>query len=104
LNERVLRCVYAAIDESNEDRQDRPPLEKSLDTAIHGNASAFDSLGLINFVVAVEEGVERDLGVPIMISDERALSQDPNPFETVGTLVAYIDVLLSEQVARDAAS
>jgi acyl carrier protein len=97
MNEKVLSCVYAAIDEANEDRQDLPPLEKSLETPIHGTASGLDSLGLINFVVAVEEGVERDVGVPIVLSDDRSLSQEPNPFESVQALVQYIDLLVAEQ-------
>jgi acyl carrier protein len=101
MNEKVLQCVYAAIDEANEDRQgDLPPLEKSVETPIHGTASGLDSLGLINFVVAVEEGVERELGTEIVLSDDRSLSQEPSPFESVGALVDYIDVLLSEQRQR----
>jgi hypothetical protein len=97
MNEKVLTCVYAALDEANEDRQGLPPLEKSLETPIHGSASGLDSLGLINFVVAVEEGVERDVGAAIVLSDDRALSQERNPFESVRALVDYIDVLVSEQ-------
>lgn len=100
MNEKVLQCVYAAIDEANEDRQDLPPLEKSPETPVHGTDSGLDSLGLINFVVAVEEGIERDFGATIVLSDDRALSQEPSPFERVGTLVAYIDLLLSEQLQR----
>jgi len=102
MNEKVLRCVYAAIDETNAERPDLPPLEKSPDTPIHGSASEFDSLALINFIVAVEEGVERELGVPIVLSDDRSLSRDPSPFESIATLVDYVDGLLSEQLARDA--
>lgn len=97
MNEKVLACVYAAIDEANEDRQDLPQLEKSLETPIHGTASGLDSLGLINFVVAVEEEIDRDLGVTITLSDDRSLSQEPSPFESVRTLVEYIDVLIAEQ-------
>lgn len=97
MNEKVLSCVYGAIDEANEDRADAPPLVKAPETPIHGTADGLDSLGLINFVVAVEEGVERDLGVAIMLSDDRALSQEPSPFESVAALVEYIDVLLAEQ-------
>lgn len=95
----ILDCIYAAIDEANLDRGDRPPVEKSLDAPIHGSESGFDSLGLINFVVAVEEDVERELGIAVVLSDDRALAQEPSPFTTVGTLVAYIEQLLSEQRA-----
>jgi acyl carrier protein len=99
MNEKVLSCVYEALDEGNEERQEQalPPLEKSPTTPIHGTESGFDSLSLINFVIAVEDGLERDFGVPIMLSDDRALSQEPSPFETVQTLVAYIEALLAEQ-------
>lgn len=99
MNEKVLSCVYEALDESNEERSEQglPLLEKSPATPIHGTESGFDSLALINFVIAVEEGLERDFGVPIMLSDDRALSQEPSPFEVVQTLVAYIESLLAEQ-------
>ncbi len=47
MRELVMQCVYVAIDEANDDRQDLPPLEKSLDTPLHGTSSGLDSLGLI---------------------------------------------------------
>lgn len=97
MNEEVLDCVYAAIDEANEDRQDLPPLEKSPDTTIFGSDSKLDSLGFINFLVALEEVAERELGVPIVLSDERSLAEEPSPFESVRSLVAYMEKLLGEQ-------
>jgi acyl carrier protein len=97
--EEVLDCVYRALDESNEDRreQDLPPLEKSPSTPIHGTESGFDSLGLINFVIAVEESLEQRLGVPVVLSDDRAHTHEPSPFESIQTLTGYIDLLLTEQ-------
>lgn len=97
MNERILACVYSAIDEANEDRLDFPPLEKSLDTRIYGDEQALDSLGLVNFVVAVEENVERSLGVQIALSDERSLALEPSPFRKVGALVEYVESLIREQ-------
>lgn len=97
MNEKVLQCVYGAIDEANEDRDGRPPLEKAPETEIHGSANGLDSLGLINFVVAVEEGVERDFGTALVLSDDRSLSQEPSPFKSVATLTEYIELLLAEQ-------
>jgi acyl carrier protein len=97
MNDKALECVYAAIDEANEDRPDLLPLEKSFETPIHGTESGLDSLGLINFLIAVEEGIERSFGVFVSLSDDRALSREPSPFESVRTLVGYIEDLLSEQ-------
>jgi acyl carrier protein len=98
MNQQVVECLYLAIDDINRDRGDKPPLEKSLDTPIYGTASDLDSLGLINFVVAAEEEVERSFDVPIMLGDDRALSAEPSPFQSIGTLAAYVESLLEEQL------
>lgn len=96
MNQKVVDCIYAALDEANLSRNGGPPIVKSPDTPIHGTASGLDSLGLINFIVAVEENVEREFGTPIMLSDERALAQEPSPFDSVRELAAYLDILLAE--------
>jgi acyl carrier protein len=97
VNEKVLQCIYEAIDEANLSRDGSPPIEKSLETPIQGAEGGLDSLGLINFVVAVEEAVERELGVAIVLGDDRALDQDPSPFESVRALAAYTETLIDEQ-------
>lgn len=97
MNEKVLECIYAAIDDANQDRDGKEPLEKSLDTPIHGAESGLDSLGLVNFIVIVEEGLEQVFDSPLMLSDERALDADPSPFLSVRTLAKYIETLLGEQ-------
>lgn len=91
-----MDCIYAAVDEANLDRGDEPPLQKAPDTPIHGSASGLDSLGLINFIVAVEENVENATGVPIVLGDDRALAQEPSPFSSIGVLADYVEVLLRE--------
>ncbi len=97
MQQKVIECIYAALDEVNQDRGDAPPLEKSPKTPIHGSESALDSLGLVNFVVVVEENVEQAFDVPIVLGDDRALSRDPSPFESVEELADYITTLLEEQ-------
>jgi acyl carrier protein len=99
MNDEVLRCVYVAIDEANQDRREFAPLEKSPDADIHGTATGLDSLGLINFLVATEEALEQEFGVPVVLSDDRALSQEPSPFRTVSSVVEYAEALLREQRA-----
>lgn len=97
MNQKVVECIYAAVDEANLDRDGKPPIEKTLNTPIHGAQSGLDSLGLINFIVAVEENVERELGVAVVLGDDRALEQDPSPFESIGALAEYTETLVSEQ-------
>lgn len=97
MSERVLTCIYAALDEANKDRDDLPPLEKSLDTEIHGGEGSLDSLQLINFLVAVEENVERDFGAQVTLTDERVLARESSPLESVRLLAGYLEELLSER-------
>ena len=97
MDERILKCIYEAIDEANEDRADLPPLQKSPETTLHGSAGDLDSLGLINFLVAAEEGIEREFGVEVSLSDNRSISREPSPFESVETLATYIETLLAER-------
>jgi len=95
MNQRVLECIYAAIDEANLEGLD-PPMGKAPETPVHGNGSNLDSLGLINFVVAVEENVEQAFGVSIVLGDERALDLQPSPFDSVAALADYVETLLGE--------
>ena len=93
---KVLDCIYAAVDEVNEDREDLPPLTKEPGTPIHGAESGLDSLGLINFVVALEEELENRFGMTIVLSDDQALLAEPSPFRTIGSLSEYIELRIEK--------
>lgn len=60
------------------------------DTVLLGEGGAVDSLGLVRLVMTVERQVEDDFGVPLSLTDEKAMSQRNSPFRTVGTLTDYI--------------
>jgi len=70
----------------------------NFDTTIYGNDSRLDSLGLINLIVAVEQNIEDEFDVTITLADDRAMSQKRSPFNTVGTLTNYIEILLKEEL------
>lgn len=96
MNEKIVECLYAAIDEINRGRSGDTPLTKSPDAALYGSSSELDSLGLVNFVVAAEEKIEQAFGLSIVLADDRALSHEPSPFGSVRALADYIEVLLKE--------
>jgi len=95
--ERILSSVYAAIDEVNLMRKDAEPVRKSLDTPLIGSSSQLDSLGFVNFIVALETNLEQEAGVVLDLADSRALSQENSPFRSVGALAEYIAGLLEEK-------
>ena len=71
-------------------------LEKSPQTILFGKGGQLDSLGLVSFIVEVEQKIEEELGVSITLADERAMSQKSSPFLTLQTLSEYVSLLLKE--------
>ena len=94
--EKVIQAIFDAIDEINEQRPEGQQLEKAADTVLFGEAGVLDSLGLVNLIIAVEQGIEDAFGVSLTLADEKAMSQKNSPFKSVKTLAAYASVLMEE--------
>lgn len=95
--EAVLASIYAAVDEINALRPPSRQLPKSPDTELVGPAGLLDSLGFVNFIVAVEVNVEQQSGISINLADQQAMSQENSPFRTISTFAEYISRLLEEK-------
>ena len=98
MKKQIIKIIYDAIDELNNELDDEFKLVKSEKTALFGKSSSLDSLGLINLVVAVEQNIEDEFDVTITLADERAMSQEKSPFMNIGSLVEYIGILLNEKL------
>ncbi len=91
----ITQSLFNVIDEFNRTLPAEKRLEKALDTTLFGK-NGLDSIGLVNLIVAAEQRIEEDFGIPISLADERAMSQEKSPFRTVDTLANYIALLLKE--------
>lgn len=87
---KVTQVVFSAIDDLNQQLPGGDALKKAPETALFGRGSPLDSLGLVNLIVGVEQGVAEELGAEVSLADERAMSQTSSPFRTVGSLVDYV--------------
>ncbi len=98
IEDKIIQAIYAAIDEVNPQLEDEKRIRtKSLATPLFGGESGMlDSLSLVTLCVSIEEKIEDKFQIPIMITDERALSQKRSPFLTIKTLSDYLQLLLSE--------
>ena len=96
MQKKIIDLIFDTIDKFNNEYSDELQLEKSSHTALLGQGSKLDSLGLINLIVAVEQNVEDEFGISITLADERAMSQEVSPFRTVGSLADYIEIILVE--------
>jgi acyl carrier protein len=55
-----------------------------------------DSMGLVTFVIDLEERLQDDLGIAVALATDRALSQRQSPFRNVSTLTDYVLELVAE--------
>lgn len=93
----VLKVIFQAIENLNEERSANEKIALSEDTALFGGTSALDSLSLVSVIVDVEANIQSEFGIAAMLTDDRAMSRKVSPFSTVATLADYIIELLSEE-------
>ncbi|MEP7028975.1 MAG: acyl carrier protein [Candidatus Eisenbacteria bacterium] len=92
--EDVTRSVFAALAEYNASETTQVP--PAAGTVLLGPEGAVDSLGLVRLVMLVERRAQDDFGVPVSLTDEKAMSQRNSPFRSVGALVEYLVQQLNE--------
>jgi acyl carrier protein len=70
MEEKVQTVLNCAIDRVNELLPTGEPLSKEKDTVLLGQSGKLDSMGFVNLVVAIEEELEKQLGVRAALADE----------------------------------
>jgi acyl carrier protein len=88
-DDEIQRVVLQAMHGVNLGRGEADQIVVSPDAPVFGPDSPLDSLGLVGLLLDIEEGMQA-IGCPVVLSDERAVSQKRSPFRSVQTLVAYI--------------
>ena len=92
----VQAIVLGALNEINDELDDDEKIDVSPQTRLFGSDAVLDSLSLVSVIVAVEAAVADASGRDVVLTDDRAMSEEVSPFTDVGTLTAYILMLLSE--------
>lgn len=88
--ENAIEIVLAAVAELNRGRAEPIDVTRGAEAPLYGRDGVLDSMGLVAMVVAVEQAVEEQLGVGVILADEKAMSQSSNPFRTVGVFADYL--------------
>jgi len=96
MKEKITQMLFNVIDELNRMQPSEAHLAKDLRTPLVGDSGGLDSAGLINLLALTEQTAAQELGRPILLTDDRTLSQIEVVFRTVGSLADYIHLLLNE--------
>jgi len=96
IQDQALTVLYAAIDQENEILPPNKQLAKSPDTALFGETGGLSSLELVSLIATVEQIAQDEFNIPVTLVDERALSQEASPFQSVATLSGYLAAIVEE--------
>ena len=86
----ALRILYETIDVVNQQLPPARRLRKAPETVIVGASGSLDSLGIVNFIVTLEEKAGEVLGAPVQLLDEAMLVDQSGPLRSVDTLTSYL--------------
>ena len=93
---KIEDLIYKSLDETCKLLPGKIQIEKTLETPLFGGSSQLDSMGLVTFLVDLEQKIEDEFDLDITIADEKAMSLKNSPFRTVSTLKEYMETLLEK--------
>lgn len=88
--EAVEQLVLNVLRRMNEDLPASERLPERPDTVLMGEGGLLDSLGIANFIVAIEEGVEQEFGRAVALSDQDLSTLFEEPSVTVAGFAAHV--------------
>jgi hypothetical protein len=100
IQNKVTSAIDRAIDDVNAQLPSSNRLSKTPDTVLFGREAGLDSLGLINFIVALEKHVEDGCGRAVSLSTPEVMLADDSPFASIRSLQNYLTAVLKEDAAR----
>lgn len=87
--------VFAALDDARATIPRAERIDKTAEAVLFGDGG-LDSMGLVQFIVLVEERVEDSTGVSVRLASDKAMSQKRSPFATLGALADFVRLCLDE--------
>jgi acyl carrier protein len=90
MGDQLLKIITNVIEELNETRDEKIPLQNLPALALYGDTGVFDSMHLVSFLSLVEEALEDELDVEVSLTSERAVSKRVSPFSRVSRLIDFI--------------
>ena len=88
----LLVTLKAHFDEMNE----AVDLSERENIKLFGGGGLLDSIGLVTFIVEVEERLEDEFDVSVVLADEKAMSRKTSPFARISYLADYILEVVNE--------
>jgi len=90
MKEKIIEIIIETVKEYNEGLSKGNQISQDLDASIYGDTNGIDSLGLVSFIINLEQNIEERLNKVVSLADEKAMSQKKSPYESINVLSEYI--------------
>lgn len=94
--ENIVKIIEITLEEFCQEYDLVYDFSEGENTKLFGGDGILDSLGLVSFIVSVEEVLEEKFDVSIVLADEKAMSRRTSPFSRVSYLTDYILEVINE--------
>lgn len=92
----IVNLLLTTLQNHNDDFNMRIDLSAKENIKLFGGDGFLDSIGLVNYIVEVEEKLEEQFNVSIVLADEKAMSRRTSPFARISYLADYILEIINE--------
>lgn len=89
MQNKIQSIIIAILKDLAEEFEIEDLANPNATTAIYG-ASGLDSLALVSFITDLEQRLSDELGLNVILADEKTMSLRNSPFKDVATLTSYI--------------
>ena len=89
----VLKQINSLVDTLPEDQK----FEVKENIVLFGRNSNIDSLSLVSLIVDLEAYFMDEYNLEISLTDDRAMTREISPFNTVASLTDYLHEIINEK-------
>ena len=97
MKQKIEEIIIGVLQDINDDIESEALKSPMKETKLFGEDGALDSLALVSMITDLEGEIHDEFEKDIILADEKAMSQSNSPFNTVESLINYIDMLINEQ-------
>ena len=90
MTDKIEILINNSISNTIEDEQGDIKNNSNESVSLYGIDGIFDSIGLVTFLIELEQKIEDEFDKSITIADEKAMSMKNSPFRSIPALSDYI--------------
>lgn len=96
VRENIINLLLSTLKSHFEEINESVELTEKENIKLFGGDGLLDSIGLVSFVVEVEEKLEDEYNISVVLADEKAMSRRTSPFAKISYLADYIIEVIND--------